>query len=734
MTTAPSRPVGAGAPRPKPVASPKAFAQAGGPSIDPFRVLRRYMLVLIAMSIVGAAVGVGAYLALDRFAPKYTGDVLFKLQPGLPNPTQIGAFDIQTEEQVVRMARTEAVLLLGRDVLQSALVNNQSSIEKTTWSQKFRDESGRIIIPDAVDDLVSTLDATHVRNTNLLRLSWSSSSLSDVPEVLSAVSKTYIDLRKSRETASFNRDKDTFNRQLQAVETSISDTNTAIQTFIGEKSMVSIDSPQFSQVNSAAVEASDVYARVLSDQSAAHTRLEQTGAKVQGTLAPTDEDQRNVEMMPEVQVLKRTINDLGIELESLKKSYAPTHPEVRRFESRLEAAQNEYDRTFKDKMHTYLFAEYNDWKAKAEQLDRLVIQAEKDYNDKAQRLVEMTRSVETYKGLETRRNRLEEQRSELNKLLNEIELLKLRSDADRVVIAQEALPPREKSFPSWRVIIPLSTLLFFALTLGAVFLRELTDQRVKSAADLAVVSGSKVLGVIPDLEDDPTKARRAELVVRDAPDSVVAESFRHTSALLSKAIEQQGIQSVLVVSGLPGSGSSTVISNLAAAQAAGGKRVLILEANFRRPSLSNALGAKPTAPGLGDLLAGSSTMDEAVQDIGSGVHFISAGTAANRVFERLATNRFPALRAQMSEKYDLVLVDVPPVVVASDGLVLASRVDASILVVRANQEQRGLVARIINQLNDMPSQFLGVVLNRPRGTVGGYYKRNFEAMAAYSKG
>ncbi len=68
-----------------------------------------------------------------------------------------------------------------------------------------------------------------------------------------------------------------------------------------------------------------------------------------------------------------------------------------------------------------------------------------------------------------------------------------------------------------------------------------------------------------------------------------------------------------------------------------------------------------------------------------------------------------------------MLIDTPPAIVAGDAIVLAGKVDATFLVVRAFQEQRGLVARLVSQLRDMPSQFLGIILNRPRNTAGGYF-------------
>ena len=86
---------------------------------------------------------------------------------------------------------------------------------------------------------------------------------------------------------------------------------------------------------------------------------------------------------------------------------------------------------------------------------------------------------------------------------------------------------------------------------------------------------------------------------------------------------------------------------------------------------------------------------------------------------------------ELRSRFDLVLFDAPPAVIAGDAIAIAHVVDAAVLIVRANQEERGLVARVIGQVQRAGCDLLGVVLNRPRRTAGGYFKRNFAAMAAY---
>ena len=136
--------------------------------------------------------------------------------------------------------------------------------------------------------------------------------------------------------------------------------------------------------------------------------------------------------------------------------------------------------------------------------------------------------------------------------------------------------------------------------------------------------------------------------------------------------------------------------------------------------------------GLSDLLTNDASLDQVVQDVGGNITVIAVGTPGNRIVERLHTVQFDTLLAELRVRYDLVLFDMPPAVVAGEAMILANKVDAAVLVVRAYQEQRGLVARLINQLSDARCELLGILLNRPRGTAGGYLKKNYATMAEYS--
>jgi Mrp family chromosome partitioning ATPase len=324
----------------------------------------------------------------------------------------------------------------------------------------------------------------------------------------------------------------------------------------------------------------------------------------------------------------------------------------------------------------------------------------------------------------------EEQRKSVSQTINDVSLARLRQESQRIEIVQQAIKPREITFPQLKFMIPGTSVFLCGLYILILFIREILDQRVKYPTDLMSLPG-KILGVIPDITDDPTNPKRAELIVLESPHSMTAENFRQTNALISKGLALSNAKIILVMSPMPDSGTTTMVLNLGACDASLGRRTLIVGANLRRPGLAKGLGLDPTLPGLGDILNGANPADIRI-DMGDNLHIIGAGAPSNRTFQLLNTEKMDAFLDWCHQNYDRVYLDAPPSVVAGEGLAMANKADASIMVVRAWQDQKGLVTKLAYQLMDSKGQFLGIILNRPKNTAGGYFKKNAEAIAEYA--
>jgi len=722
-------------PRPTPARSavpPRPRPAKVTTNIDPIRVVRRHLVLLGFSAIVGLGLGIGAFILLNKKMPSYSGEVLFEIQSGLRESSDFGTDISQMNDDTVsRIAETESLILRSRPVIEAAV--EDPDIKETTWYQGWKDVNGIFQKDKAVDQLIKETSAGLLRGTNLFQISWSAREAKDVPVVLNAIANTYRAQSKRNEEARFNLNRDPIERRLERTERDMADLDVEIRGLIAEKGITDVNDT-FRTQDSRIVEAlgrrmADIETTLSYNQS----QLEQVMRKLQGVLEPSDDDLAAAEINPLVLQVERSIVDLEIEIKAALEKYPSDHHVVERLESRLRAAKRQKREKVDEIVRRNLESSLTELQARVEQDSRALEQLQGTIDENEGRLQQLAADLTELDQLMRQREQYEAARDRDRELVKEIELLKLRADASRVNLRRPALEPREKAFPKPLVIVPLGMVICFGATLALVFLREFTDQRVKGPSDLEILPHATVLGVLPERGEDPTRAKSAELVVKHHPTSVLAESYRQTATPILRMLDLTGHQSIVFAGGLPGAGTTTVITNLATSFAASGRRVLVVDANFRRPRMASCLGLDSAMPGLGDALVSDLPLESVVQRADAGFDAVTAGSAEHRVVERLSTEPMDRLLASARDRYDVVLIDTPPAVVAGDAIILANKVDAAVLVVRAYQEQKGLVARLVNQFYGSRCDLLGIVLNRPRGTVGGYFRKNFQVMAKYGQ-
>jgi succinoglycan biosynthesis transport protein ExoP len=714
-------------PRPRPAPSGGGSAAA---RIDPIRVLRQNQWRLIVGAVLGIVLGAVATVVFSLVYPLYSGQVVFELRPGLADAREVVSQDTRSEEAVERLGQTEAGRITSRNVLQKAMQSRD--VEETEWSKSrgLRDENGRFLVDEAVDELETELRAGHRRRTQYFTLGWSSHVAADVPVVLNGISRAYLEVRRAQEDARFAQNLSVYNEQKQNIDNQLASLANEIGQFIKDRNITSLNE----MANDAYLALEDTGRRlneVKGQLSIMQSRKTVTEDKLEGKLEPTSEDIRTAEDDPVVMRVNGDLRQLSMNAEVVRNKFGENHPAYRDALKQFAAAESERRALLKEIIERNLTADFKGYSDQVESLAQLQNRFTEDYNKQELRLRDFAANMSQLEQLKDQRARLQEQRSRLLDLINDLNSLKIREDAKAVIVAQPATTPRQRSFPQAKVMLPLGGLLGLLLVAGVAFLREFMDQRVRYTSDLAGIP-ARLLGTVPDATEDPTGVKNVEFVVRDRPETVLAETARQTAAHVQKQMLHGGHRTLLVASGLPEAGTTTMATNLAASFAAGDRRTLLLDANFRRPAIARVSGLDPDAVGFGDLLAGTASAESAIRNVSPRLDVLPAGTPGSRVVERLGTARVDELLRELKGRYDAIVIDAPPSVVAGDALVLAGKVDATMIVVRAFQEQRGLVSRMVHQLSDMPSAFLGLVLNRPRMTAGGYFRKNYEAMAKYS--
>ncbi|MDP6602037.1 MAG: cellulose synthase operon protein YhjQ/BcsQ, partial [Phycisphaerales bacterium] len=634
---------------------------------------------------------------------------------------------------VERIARTQTQLLMQRDVLMSGVENPQ--VRDTNWMETWfiDSQTGQPLYAQAVDDLEEYLNTPVLRGTNLFAIRWSWHVASDVPKVLNSIATAYTRKLKSLDDQQFSDNEALFDNQLSHIQMSLQGLGDDIHAFIVAKGITTLDDPRFSQASIEVETLSKSLTELQQQLTSIQTRYQQTALKLEGSIEPSHEDIVQAEEDPAIMQQVNRLEILRSEERSLREQYNEDTPQVRQIERQVRATNEQLQLKEKEILNRNLNASLKTLSSERDRIKRVMEQIEAELESKDTLLRDLAADTSRYQAMKTQQDNLEKQRDDATQLLNAIRLMKLRSDASRVRQVGLAELPRETSFPVIEYMIVAGVALCFGGFLAWIFLRELMEKRVRSLADLAVVPGITVLGAIADIEDDPVEPEDPEMIFAEHPDSVVAESCRRVATTILRDMARQGHTSLMLAGGMPGTGVTTIVGNLACAMHAVGHSVCVIDANFRRPRLARTFGLDDEQAGLGDVLAGTCDLDAVMTQTDSGVAVIAAGSAAARLVERLSDERFGEVMAALRSKFNYVLVDVAPAVAASDATQVAGRCDASALIVRAGQEQRGLVARISREFAEASADFIGGILNRPRQSVGGYFRRNYELMATYGQ-
>jgi capsular exopolysaccharide synthesis family protein len=318
-------------------------------------------------------------------------------------------------------------------------------------------------------------------------------------------------------------------------------------------------------------------------------------------------------------------------------------------------------------------------------------------------------------------------------MLDELRVRRARPDSVPVTVLLNA-GEATLQFPDPAATILGVTLGLLAIVTGLVFTRELVDQRIKAPYDMQLLPASRLMGVVPASSEDENSKGDYQGVVHRHPHGLVAESFRGIRTQLLEACREGGHKTVMVVGAHAGSGTSSTLANLALSLAMHGSRVLVIDADMRRPTQHRLL-AVGDGPGLVDVVSGSATFQDAVRHRDDpSMDVLTTGNVGGSSPEMLERPAFLQLLEQARQAYDIVLIDTPPALLTAENAMLAQVVDASVVVVRAMHDKRGTVGRMLRQLGDQPAVVLGVIMNDLRASHGGYLKRNYRAYYEYQRG
>jgi capsular exopolysaccharide synthesis family protein len=246
--------------------------------------------------------------------------------------------------------------------------------------------------------------------------------------------------------------------------------------------------------------------------------------------------------------------------------------------------------------------------------------------------------------------------------------------------------------------------------LGLACVRDWLDPRLRTAEEIKAVLGMPILGMVPRMPENLAPAVRGQKLLLD-PSSEAAEAYRALRTAIKFGVPDGRSKTILITSPSSGDGKTTVASNLAIALAQVGKRVLLLDCDLRHPRQHETFGIENHS-GLADVLAHDLTTAEvAHKTVVPNLEIIPAGPTPENPADLLNTPRFIEIIEELTDRYDHVIVDTPPVMAVTDARIVAASCDVSVLVLRADRADRKLSEMARDGLISVGANVIGLVMN-----------------------
>jgi len=433
---------------------------------------------------------------------------------------------------------------------------------------------------------------------------------------------------------------------------------------------------------------------------------------------------------PAVQDLLRKRAYLYNQYTDALNQYGPNFPKVQRLQAQLKEVDAAADKE-KKAVIVRLESDYREVRQREQLLSQALDQQKAEVNQMSERMVQysiLKREAEANKALYD---------GLLTKLKEAGLSAGLRSSNIRVV--DPAMVPTYPSRPAKTRNIVLSFLVGLVGGIGLALLREYMDNTIKTPDDIETLARLPSLAVVPAFADANSNGsgtkllkgvssnghdKRIELVAQHLPKSQMSEAFRalRTALLLSQA--EHPPQVILVTSALPREGKTTSAANLAVTLAQLGDRTLLIDADLRKPGIGRLLNlGSGKYAGLSSYLAGVSSLDlvtiqhPAIPNLSA----IPTGPLPPNPADLLSSHKLAEAIAELRGKYKFIVIDSPPVMAATDAVILSVRADGVLLVVRSGETPKEAFKRTRDLLLSVKCRILGVVLNAVDSSAPDYY-------------
>jgi capsular exopolysaccharide synthesis family protein len=564
---------------------------------------------------------------------------------------------------------------------------------------------------------VQSFDARPVVKTRLIEMTCESTSPDVAAQFLNAMAAEFAEDTSRSRMQSSQKTSEWLAAQIEETKSKVQESEEHLRDYVTASGNVfagqesTLDDTKLAQLKGE-------LARIQSERIAKQTRYELTLKNAPETLGEILDDGMLKGYQQQINTLKR-------EKASLETIYTPKNEKVIKLDAQLAFLEKIYE----NEVSSVVRRIKNDYDAALRQ-EKLLAAA---YNGQSSRVGAEAGKLAQYTAL---RREVDTLRQMYQSLLMQANQAGLSSSVpiNPIRIVEPSNPP-EKPYKPWPALnISLGTFLGLVLTAGFVFARERLDHSIKSPSMSRRLLNTPELGVIPNLHvngngasrraarngkklelEDPLSGSAAALVTWQSGPAFVTESFRGTLASILRNQAGRKQKTILITSPGPAEGKTTVIQNLGIALAETGAKVLLVDADFRRPHLHHKFGLSNEF-GLIDMISEDTPLDQypserfGVPTGFAGLSILPNRTTHDNVSKALYSPRLRALFEILMGRYDTILVDAPPILHVADTRIMAPLTDALILVLRCGVTNQESALEAYRRIQEDGLSLLGTVL------------------------
>ena len=693
--------------------SPPLSSELDGPASAPKGVdIRKYFYIiakrlwLLLLCFMTSIVIMLVMMA--RQVPEYQATAKIQLTRSVGLPANLQQRDVETI--LGDYAQTQRSVILSREVMQRA--RDRMNVTPQEFGEKYL-----------------SLSVQPIWETAILTISVNGLEPAFCADYANAIADAYVQYKSEERSGSSQNTVDNLSRQAGGLADKIAAMEGELLAFVRENSVVGIRErgnvaatllAQLSRQSSEyrtqrmLLEAQQPLLAQASDEVVLATleyglpspvSVASAAAAVKEGEMPADGVESLIEhgvvAPPRWDILKRETAILEAQLVSYRKKYKDEHPLIQETVQKLQ--QNE------DAVKVEIQFALKQYYSQLEALnikEKAARRVESEWEDQA---LEIDRKQKEYDGLQRNLTRLQGLYDLIFNRLQEVDI-SAGIQMESVRILERAITPGGPLKPRNLQSLFLAALIGLALGIGLIFALEFMDDSIRYPEDVPRSLGMSCLGLVPTAHWKQ-EGDTSYWVGNVDMSSGFAEAYRNIRSALLLSPTGKSFKVLAITSAVPKEGKTTTSANLATSFAQTGHRVLLVDVDLHRGGLHRVFGLQ-AGRGLTEILTGNSTFDQVVQPTSvEGLDLVGTGAFPDNPAELVLRREMKEFLAEVSKKYDLVVLDSPPLLAVSESTVIASQADSVLMVVWSGRTSRKLVHASIRQLLSRGANLVGCVLN-----------------------